>query len=476
MEQVKKQWVIWAVVITMILTLGTQYYWNAVHYQENRSLLLREIQTDLDNAVEAFYAKTSAAFTYTIIDTRGEEIESIDALYFLDLIALDSLASYFDDQHDLTNGELNFDLKESIIEENGLTIVRGKTILDSRPDLLKYPNRLSMTVHPDTIPMYILKSEFEKNQSDRGLDFPFTLRYFDKDSLSAELTPIVTEDILTSRSEFIPEGDRIELGVILPLNSAFKKGLFGISLSVILSATVLFCLLYLLRTIARQKKVSEIKDDFIGNLTHEFKTPIATASAALQALNQTETAQEDSQLQRYSGIAQGQLDKLNQMVEKLLETASLHAEEVQLAKEEVDLVSYNKDWLERLQERKPQGSLLLHFEEGLPAYALDRFHFENALSNIIENAYKYGKPPVEVCFQPKGNGLHISITDQGGGIPKEEHQRIFEKFYRIPSGNVHDVKGHGIGLYYAKTIIEKHGGQIKCSSDHQKTLFEIELP
>jgi two-component system phosphate regulon sensor histidine kinase PhoR len=266
------------------------------------------------------------------------------------------------------------------------------------------------------------------------------------------------------------------LAVSLPSNSLFKKGLLGILLSLILSATVLFCLLYLLRTIARQKKISEIKDDFIGNLTHEFKTPIATASAALQALNQTETAKEDSQLQRYTGIAQGQLDKLNQMVEKLLETASLHAEEVQLVKEEVDLVGYTKDWLQRLQERKPQGSLLLHFEEGLAGCSLDRFHFENALSNIIENAYKYGKPPVEVHFQRKGTGLHISITDQGGGIPKEERQRIFEKFYRIPSGNVHNVKGHGIGLYYAKTIIDKHGGQIQCSSDEQITRFEIDLP
>ena len=92
------------------------------------------------------------AFTYTIIDTRQKEINSLDGFNFLDLIALDSLASYFDDQHDITIGELNLDLKESIIEENGLTIVRGKTILESRPDLLKYPNRLSMTVHPDTIP------------------------------------------------------------------------------------------------------------------------------------------------------------------------------------------------------------------------------------------------------------------------------------------------------------------------------------
>ena len=460
----------------MILTLGTQYYWNAVHYQENRDLLVREIQKDLDKAVDAFYAKTSAAFTYTIIDTRQKDSKATEVFYFLDLIQLDSLASYFDDQHDITKEQLNLNLEESIVEENGLTIVRGKTILESRPDLLKYPNRLSMTVHPDTIPMYILKSEFEKTQLERDLDFPYTLRYFKKDSLSAESTPMETEDLFTSRSEYIPGGDRIELGVKLPLSRAFQKGILGISLSVILSATVLFCLLYLLRTIARQKKISEIKDDFIGNLTHEFKTPIATASAALQALNQTETAKEDSLLQRYTGIAQGQLDKLNQMVEKLLETASLHAEEVQLAKEEVNVVDYNKDWLERLKERKPQGSLLLKFGEGLSSYSLDRFHFENALSNIIENAFKYGQPPVEISFSSKDKALCITITDQGNGIPKEEQERIFEKFYRIPSGNRHDVKGHGIGLYYAKTIIEKHQGQLRYSGDEQTTQFEILLP
>lgn len=476
MEKIKEHWVIVAVIITMTLTLSTQYYWNSVHYKENRSRLNQEIQSDLDQAVDEYYARTSAAFTYTIIDTRKKEITEQDGFDFLDLITMDSLPYYFEKENENTLGKLDLSLKESIVVNNGLTIVRGKTILETRPDLYQYPNRISMTVNPDTIPLYVLEEEFKKKQAARGIPYPYVLRYYDSDSLSAQTTPLDPEDIFVSRSEFVPKRDRIELGVVLPVNTTFQKGLLGVSLSVILSATVLFCLLYLMRTIARQKKVSEIKDDFIGNLTHEFKTPIAAASAALQALNQTETAKEDSQLQRYTGIAQGQLDKLNQMVEKLLETASLHTEEVQLAKEEVDVAGYNKDWLKRLQNRKPQGSLLLHFEEGLPAYALDRFHFENALSNIIENAYKYGKPPVDVHFQKKESGLHISITDQGGGIPKEEHQRIFEKFYRIPSGNIHDVKGHGIGLYYAKTIIEKHGGQIKCHSDRDKTRFEIDLP
>ena len=460
----------------MILTLGTQYYWNAVHYQENRSLLIREIQGDLDKAVDAFYAKTSAAFTYTIIDTRQKEIESLDGFDFLDLIALDSLASYFDDQHDITKGELNLDLKESIIEENGLTLVRGKTILDSRPDLLKYPNRLSMTVHPDTIPMYILKSEFEKSLSDRGLDFPFTLRYFEKDSLFAELTPLENAEILVSRSEFIPEGDRIELGVVLPVNSAFKKGFVGIGLSVILSATVLFCLLYLMRTIARQKKVSEIKDDFIGNLTHEFKTPIATASAALQALNQTESIQQDGQLLRYSGIAQGQLDKLNQMLEKLLETASLHAEEVSLELEELDLSAHTREWAQRWQDRKNLGEIELIIPDRPIKRKVDLFHWENALKNILENAFKYGDPPVQIELKENHQAVHFYITDQGGGISAEDCRRIFDKFYRVPSGNRHDVKGHGIGLYYTKEIIEKHGGQILCSSNQETTSFQIILP
>ncbi len=460
----------------MALTLSTQYYWNSIHYKENRSRLKQEIQSDLDLAVDEYYARTSAAFTYTIIDTRKKEVGDLDGFDFLDMITMDSLPYYFEKENERTLGKLDLSLKESIVVNNGVTIVRGKTILETRPDLYQYPNRISMTINPDTIPLYVLEEEFKKKQKARGIPYPYSLRYYDSDSLSAQTAPLESEETFESRSEFIPDSDRIELGVKLPLSRAFQKGILGISLSVILSATVLFCLLYLLRTIARQKKISEIKDDFIGNLTHEFKTPIATASAALQALNQTETAKEDSLLQRYTGIAQGQLDKLNQMVEKLLETASLHAEEVHLAKEEVNVVDYTKDWLERLKERKPEGSLVLQFEEGLSSYSLDRFHFENALSNIIENAFKYGQPPVEISFSSKDKALRITITDQGKGIPKEEQDRIFEKFYRIPSGNRHDVKGHGIGLYYAKTIIEKHQGQLRYSGDEQTTQFEILLP
>ena len=460
----------------MVLTLGTQYYWNAVHFEENRIRLLKDIQTDLDASVQAYFKRTSAAFSYTLIDTRTDEERKANSMAMYEMVRYDSLGSYFGESKDRKMGELDLGMKEAIVDFEDFTLVRGTTILETRPDLKPYTNRLSWTVHSDSIPLFVLEQEMAKRKEKRDFDYDYQLSYFKRDSLMAESQAIEGQERLRSQSKYLPSNDHIELAVRLPSNSLFKKGLLGILLSLILSATVLFCLLYLLRTIARQKKVSEIKDDFIGNLTHEFKTPIATASAALQALNQTETAKEDSQLQRYSGIAQGQLDKLNQMVEKLLETASLHAEEVQLAKEEVDVAGYNRDWLQRLQERKPQGSLLLHFEEELPPYALDRFHFENALSNIIENAYKYGKPPVEVHFQRKGTGLQISITDQGGGIPKEECQRIFDKFYRIPSGNVHNVKGHGIGLFYAKTIIEKHGGQIQCSSDEQTTRFEIELP
>lgn len=476
MKNIKQHWILAAVVLTMVLTLGTQYYWNAIHFEENRIRLLKDIQTDLDAAVQAYYQRTSAAFSYTLIDTRTDEERKKNNLAMYEMVRMDSLGSYFGETSDRKMGEMDLGMKEAIVDFEDFTLVRGKTILETRPDLKPFTNRMTWTVHTDSIPLFVLEQEMTRLKEERDFDYNYQLSYYKKDSLVIQSPPIEGQEVLRSQSKYLPSTDHIELAVSLPSNSLFKKGLLGILLSLILSATVLFCLLYLLRTIARQKKVSEIKDDFIDNLTHEFKTPIATASAALQALNQTETAKEDSQLQRYTGIAQGQLDKLNQMVEKLLETASLHAEEVQLAKEEVDVAGYNRDWLQRLQERKPQGSLVLRFEEELPPYSLDRFHFENALSNIIENAYKYGKPPVEVHFQLKGTGLHISITDQGGGIPKEELHRIFEKFYRIPSGNVHNVKGHGIGLYYAKTIIEKHGGQIQCSSDGQITRFEIELP
>lgn len=167
-----------------------------------------------------------------------------------------------------------------------------------------------------------------------------------------------------------------------------------------------------------------------------------------------------------------QVDKLNLMVEKLLETATLDSDQLNIEKEPTDLVHL----IEQVCEKYAMIAENCRIETKLDDIGLelvDPFHFENAVANLIDNAVKYGGDLVEVALHKLENGFEITVTDNGEGIAKQQQDLVFEKFYRIPKGNIHNVKGFGIGLYYSKKIIEKHGGQLTLSSQPGKTVFKI---
>ncbi|PQB05051.1 sensor histidine kinase [Aureitalea marina] len=234
-------------------------------------------------------------------------------------------------------------------------------------------------------------------------------------------------------------------------------------------------LLYLLAVIRRQKALAEIKNDLISNITHEFKTPIATIGVALEAIESFSGEEQNQRTHKYVQMSTEQLERLNGMVEKLLDTASLDRGEVILNTEPTNLVAM----LDRLihSEAMVQSGKQLNFESETEEilYPVDPFHFENAINNILDNAVKYGGDKIDLHIGRNTEAVVIRIQDSGNGLSGEHRKRIFEKFYRIPAGNTHDVKGYGIGLYYSLSMIEKHGGQLQLIST-EPTTFEIRLP
>lgn len=478
MKRIEKNWVLWAAGLTVVLTVGSQYYWNASNYRANRERILRDLRFDLETAVEEYFARTSAAHTFTLIDTRTERGNGYADWDFLEAFDMDSLPKYFKNSKGFHYDPSRTDIKEAVIYKEGAILVRGKTILEDHPEFMDYPNRISMTIQPDTIPLLLLKEEFEKRTTKRDLDFPYRLEYRRSDSLLAVVETISGrwEGVMKSKSEFVPDKDSILLSYVLPVSSTFRRGLFGLVLSLILSGAVLFSLYYLLRTINRQKKLSEMKDDFVSNLTHEFKTPIATASAALQALDMAEKEKDNPSGLRYSRIAHQQLEKLNSMVDKLLETASLDAGHLSVRREELDLNPHLSGLVTRFGQEHPDLELSLNSPQGKIMKEVDPFHWENTLYNLLENAAKYGQPPIEIQLNHYPDGIRLDITDHGGNLTKEDAERIFDKFYRVPRGNQHEQKGHGIGLYYSRAIVEKHGGRLYCLPGDGTTTFRIHLP
>jgi two-component system phosphate regulon sensor histidine kinase PhoR len=257
------------------------------------------------------------------------------------------------------------------------------------------------------------------------------------------------------------------------------SSVLGISIILILFITGLYY--KTVKLLFHQKKVVEIKNDLINNITHEFKTPISTISLACEALNEPRLAADRGSVSRYSGMIKEENDRLTELVENLLNTAALEKGEFELEKEKTDLHEILEEVIkaQRVRLEQTQGQITSDFDASESIINIDPFHIENVFHNLIDNAIKYAKdePNVKVCTSNYNEGIVISVEDDGIGISKGDLKKIFDTFYRVPKGNIHDVKGNGIGLSYVKKMVEAHNGTIEVSSQINKgSKFIIKLP
>jgi len=237
------------------------------------------------------------------------------------------------------------------------------------------------------------------------------------------------------------------------------------------------------RTMLRQKKLSEIKNDFINNMTHEFKTPLATISLAVDALRNEKVISDREKMGYFSTIIKEENKRMNRQVETILKAALMDKQEVQLLLRPMHAHQVIKEVVEnfglQLEEKNGKAELLLNAENDF--IDADEVHFSNLIINLMDNAIKYSKedqpPLISITTTSTVKSLVIVIEDNGIGMNKETVKRVFEKFYRAHTGNIHNVKGFGLGLSYVKTMVEAHGGQIKADSVLGKgSIFTIEIP
>lgn len=251
------------------------------------------------------------------------------------------------------------------------------------------------------------------------------------------------------------------------------------SLLLLISLGLLFY--YSLSTIINQKKNSEIKNDFINNMTHEFKTPISTISLACEALNDPDIESNPTLVNRYIGMVRDENKRLGMLVEEVLQSAVFDKGEFKLKLEQLDAHQLLQSVLEKvnMQVREKQGTLSAQLEASNSIIEGDRVHLSNVVYNLVDNAIKYSKerPEITVRTENASEELIIKVQDQGIGISKENQKRIFDRLYRVPTGNIHDVKGFGLGLSYVKIIVEKLGGTVQVKSQMGKgSTFQINLP
>lgn len=246
---------------------------------------------------------------------------------------------------------------------------------------------------------------------------------------------------------------------------------FTLASSALLMLTVIGCFGYAIHTIFRQKKLGEMKNDFINNMTHELKTPIATVSMACEALHDPDLSRQPNILQRYLGIIREENTRLGLQVEKVLQIARLDRQKLELKPEPVNIHEHIESIVDKLQlQLGDRGFITTSLMAEEPIIEADQLHLTNILSNLLDNAIKYSKEEAEIQIrtaeapQSEGNFLQLVVEDKGIGISRENLPKIFDKFYRVPTGNVHNVKGFGLGLSYVKLSVETHGGSIRAES------------
>ena len=253
--------------------------------------------------------------------------------------------------------------------------------------------------------------------------------------------------------------------------------------AIVFTFILLVTFIFTIDVVFRQKRYTEIKNDFMNNMTHELKTPIASISLAAQMLNDKSLTKSESMINHLGGVIQEETKRLRFLVEKVLQMSMFDRKKTVFKKKELDLNEMVESIAHSFSLRVEHTGGRIYTDIGAvdSTIYVDEVHFQNAIFNLMDNAVKYGKPdqPLDIYMSTWNDDQHLylSIRDTGLGIKKENLKKVFEKFYRVHTGNVHDVKGFGLGLAYVKQIVELHDGEIAVDSEYRKgTKFTIKLP
>lgn len=345
----------------------------------------------------------------------------------------------------------------------------------SDPDIYVFDSLLTMQLKEMNIP-----HEHQLLYLQRGSNIDSTFSYVDTLKIVSTPRYIHSEKVRGYEHCIDINENFFYLLHLNPVSEVVLSQMTGIlTASSIILLILAFSFYYLIRTLLRQKTLEEMKSDFTNNITHELKTPIAIAYAANDALLNFDKADCKETRNRYLYICQEQLRYLSSLVEQILSMSVEKRTTIRLDKEEILLKEMIASLIEhhRLKTDKPICVNMSIYPEEMTVYA-SRTHLTNIISNLIDNDVKYSKDVVEieiVCKQCD-DCITIIVRDNGIGMSQEHQKHIFDKFYRIPTGNIHNVKGYGLGLYYVKSMVEKHGGNINVSSEKGKgSEFKIVL-
>jgi len=330
-----------------------------------------------------------------------------------------------------------------------------------------------------------LKKFLGEELQDRAIPIGFEIKINTGDSLKAA-TKISSLQKKWYKVNMFPDDifrKNLELAVFFPERDTFigQKTNQLLALSVVFTLIILLTFSLCIYLIIRQKKISEMKSDFINNMTHEFKTPIATISIAADSISNEKVINEEEKVRFFAGMIKKENIRMNDQVERILQIARLDRKEFEFSFQATDIHILIEDAVAgiSLQVENKGGRIETEFAAQNPVVTTDPTHFTNLVFNLLDNAIKYSsvEPLVSVKTINSPHGVLLTVEDNGIGMTKAVQSRIFDKFYRLPSGNIHNIKGFGLGLSYVKAILDANGGSIKVHSEPGKgSRFVVFIP
>jgi two-component system, OmpR family, phosphate regulon sensor histidine kinase PhoR len=397
------------------------------------------------------------------------------------------LVDYGKQGHSLVH-EQGFKNKFDSVNPNGDILTKSGILDDILGGFIELDIYKSVLDRVDTT---LLDSMLNAALMDRGIKANFVYGIFNRLQQPEFLSPEARANeqnlsINGYRAQLFPNDAIAEpnyLRVFFPNERRYLIGSMWLMLvtSGMLMLVIMFLFLFSIGTIYKQKKLSDIKNDFINNMTHELKTPIATISLACEALNDPDMQKSTTGMKSYLGMINEENKRLGILVENVLRTSIFENGDMKLRIHPLHLHGIIEQVIQNIdiQFKKRNGHLVTNLMAQEPIVEGDTLHITNVIYNLIDNAVKYsdGPPEVDITTRNEPGGITISFQDNGIGISKENQKKIFDKLYRVPTGNIHNVKGFGLGLSYVKGVVEKHGGHVSVSSELKKgSTFTIYLP
>ncbi len=421
---------------------------------------------------------------------KGKKTKSRDTLIGYSLGQHEDNVSkwYSESSNPALHSGKNTSLSDSSFDQKPKKKARSKSVFDNVfNNFLNTQSTVQVEnqIHPELIDS-LLNVELKA----KGINTEFEFGVFSnlKNQLEYEKTGKYSSELLSKGLAFtlFPSQMKIVpdyLIVYFPNERTFIVSKLGFMLAsaFLLIGLIIFIFGYTIYTILRQKKLSEMKNDFINNMTHEFKTPISTISLACEALNDKDIQKTEVLYNSYINVISEENKRLGVLSERILQTALLEKGNISLKKEKLFLHDVMADVVKSvsLQVEKKKGVIITNFKATQHTFMGDKVHITNVIYNLLDNANKYTPERPEIVLETINahQGIIISVKDNGIGISKANQKKIFDKLYRVPTGNIHNVKGFGLGLNYVKKIIEEHGGNIIVESELKKgSIFKVYLP